>query len=126
MLYTVRERTKEIGTLKAIGFSNATVMGQFMLEGVLLSVIAGVVGIVIGTVAAPTLSSLLLPSVNLFSGSTGGFVMRGAGATTTVASVSLELILLAFGAALLLGAIGSLYPAWRAAKIRPAEAMKYE
>ena len=126
MLYTVRERTKEIGTLKAIGFSNATVMGQFMLEGVLLSVIAGVVGIVIGTVAAPTLSSLLLPSVNLLSGSTGGYVLRGAGATTTVASVSLELILLAFGAALLLGAIGSLYPAWRAAKIRPAEAMKYE
>ena len=54
MLYTVRERTKEIGTLKAIGFSNTTVMGQFMLEGILLSVIAGVVGIAIGTVAAPT------------------------------------------------------------------------
>ena len=66
MLYTVRERTKEIGTLKAIGFSNKTVMGQFMLEGILLSVIAGVVGIAIGTVAAPTISSLLLPSINLF------------------------------------------------------------
>ena len=75
MLYTVRERTKEIGTLKAIGFSNRTVMGQFMLEGVLLSVIAGVVGIAIGTVAAPTLSSLLLPSLNLF-GSGGGAVIR--------------------------------------------------
>jgi len=37
MLYTVRERTKEIGTLKAIGFSNGNVMSQFMLEGVLLS-----------------------------------------------------------------------------------------
>ena len=69
MLYTVRERTKEIGTLKAIGFSNSTVMGQFMLEGILLSVIAGVVGIAIGIVAAPTISSLLLPSVNLFGAS---------------------------------------------------------
>ena len=48
MLYTVKERTKEIGTLKAIGFSNSTVMSQFMLEGVLLSMIAGVVGIAIG------------------------------------------------------------------------------
>jgi putative ABC transport system permease protein len=38
----------------------------------------------------------------------------------------LELILIAFGASIMLGAIGSLYPAWRAAKIRPAEAMKYE
>ena len=114
MLYTVRERTKEIGTLKAIGFSNATVMGQFMLEGVLLSLIAGVVGVAIGVVAAPTLSSLLLPSTS---------TVRG---LTTVASVNLELVGLAFGAALLLGALGSLYPAWRAAKIRPAEAMKYE
>jgi ABC-type lipoprotein release transport system permease subunit len=37
-----------------------------------------------------------------------------------------ELILALFGAAVLLGTLGSLYPAWRAAKIRPAEAMKYE
>ena len=125
MLYTVRERTKEIGTLKAIGFSNRTVMGQFMLEGILLSLIAGVVGIAIGTIAAPTLSALLLPSVNLF-GTQGTGIARAASLTTTTASVNLELILIAFGASIMLGAIGSLYPAWRAAKIRPAEAMKYE
>lgn len=125
MLYTVRERTKEIGTLKAIGFSNFTVMGQFMLEGVLLSLIAGAVGVAIAVVAAPTLSSLLLPSINLF-GSAGGGVLSPGGLSTAVVSVNLELVLLAFGVALLLGALGSLYPAWRAAKIRPAEAMKYE
>ncbi|MCW3996023.1 MAG: ABC transporter permease [Candidatus Bathyarchaeota archaeon] len=125
MLYTVRERTKEIGTLKAIGFSNATVMGQFILEGILLSLIAGVVGIAIGVVAAPTISGLILPSVNLFSSSSTPFA-RALNMPTVAASVNLELIALAFGAALLLGALGSLYPAWRAAKIRPAEAMKYE
>ena len=124
MLYTVRERTKEIGTLKAIGFSNSTVMGQFLLEGVLLSVIAGAVGIVIGTFAAPTISSLLLPTVSLF-GSAGAQVARSAAPVAAV-SVNLELILIAFGASVALGALGSLYPAWRAAKIRPAEAMKYE
>ena len=64
MLYTVRERTKEIGTLKAIGFSNGNVMSQFMLEGVLLSLFAGVVGIAISAVAAPTLSGLLLPAAS--------------------------------------------------------------
>jgi putative ABC transport system permease protein len=68
MLYTVRERTKEIGTLKAIGFSNKVVMGQFLVEGLVLSAVAGAVGIVIATFAAPTLSSLLLPTV---SGSMG-------------------------------------------------------
>ena len=126
MLYTVKERTKEIGTLKAIGFSNSAVMGQFMLEGILLSTIAGLVGIAIGIVAAPTLSSLLLPSVGIGS-RTAGFL---SGTTRisglSVATLNPELILILFGAAVLLGALGSLYPAWRAAKIRPAEAMKYE
>jgi putative ABC transport system permease protein len=128
MLYTVRERTKEIGTLKAIGFSNGTVMGQFMLEGVLLSVIAGVVGIAIATVAAPTLSSLLLPSVsgNIFGGAASGVVRTVGAAASTTASLNIELIAIGFAASVALGAIGSLYPAWRAAKIRPAEAMKYE
>ena len=74
MLYTVKERTKEIGTLKAIGFSNSTVMGQFMLEGVILSMIAGVVGIAIGMVAAPTISQYLLPSVAGGASRTAGAV----------------------------------------------------
>ncbi len=125
MLYTVRERTKEIGTLKAIGFSNSAVMGQFLLEGVLLSAIGGVVGIAIGIIAAPALSSLLLPTVNLFGGGQGAGIIRTVG-SSSAATLSPELILLALGAALILGALGSLYPAWRAAKIRPAEAMKYE
>ncbi|MGD0994868.1 MAG: FtsX-like permease family protein [Candidatus Bathyarchaeia archaeon] len=127
MLYTVKERTKEIGTLKAIGFSNSTVMGQFMLEGILLSMIAGVVGIAIGSIAAPTLASLLLPSVGGRSAA-GAVVVSG---TTrfgglAVATLTPELVLLGFGVAILLGTLGSLYPAWRAAKIRPAEAMRYE
>jgi putative ABC transport system permease protein len=125
MLYTVRERTKEIGTLKAIGFSNMTVMGQFMLEGILLSMIAGVVGIAIATIAAPTLSALLLPSINLFGNGAGVRVTTTTG-LSSAATLNPELILMAFGAAILLGTLGSLYPAWRAAKIRPAEAMKYE
>jgi len=130
MLYTVRERTKEIGTLKAIGFSNWTVMSQFMLEGVLLSLIAGVVGIAIGSIAAPALSGLLLPTVSQ-SGTFGrGFSSMSnldtAGVATSSISVTPELMLIAMGASVLLGALGSLYPAWRASRTRPAEAMRYE
>ena len=133
MLYTVRERTKEIGTLKAIGFSSWNVMSQFLLEGILISVIAGLVGVAIGSVGAPFLSSFLLPHVSLFGGSSQGrfqpgfeFATPGAAVSTNVASLDLQLVLLTFGAAVVLGAIGSLYPAWRAARIRPAEAMRYE
>jgi len=124
MLYTVRERTKEIGTLKAIGFSNLNIMSQFMLEGVILSLIAGVIGIAIGVVAAPTLSELLLPAVN------AGFGGAFARASNTVSSMSgivtPELILIALGGAVLLGVLGTLYPAWRASRTSPMEALRYE
>lgn len=124
MLYTVRERTKEIGTLKAIGFSNRTIMSQFMLEGILLSIIAGVVGIAIGYFAAPYLASLL--QLTSISSSLGLHSFGGTTSLSTTVSISPTLILAAFGLAVALGAIGSLYPAWRAAKVSPVEAMRYE
>ena len=134
MLYTVRERTKEIGILKAIGFSNWNVMSQFMLEGMLLSLMAGVVGAVIGIVGAPVISSLLLPSANLFSvqqGGSPGFSRQpinfGTALSQSVtATADLQTLLLGFGAVVLLGAIGSLYPAWRASRTSPMEALRYE
>jgi putative ABC transport system permease protein len=134
MLYTVRERTKEIGTLKAIGFSNWNVMSQFMLEGIVISLMAGVVGVAIASIGAPILSSFLLPHVSLFGGlqsgrPQGGFTPTNlvtTGSAATAVSLGPQLILLALGVAVLLGALGSLYPAWRAARTRPAEAMRYE
>jgi putative ABC transport system permease protein len=122
MLYTVRERTKEIGTLKAIGFSNGVVMGQFIIEGLVLSTIAGIVGIAIASFAAPTLSSALQLTANS-NIAIGGFT---SGVTATTVTITPTLMLEALGGAVALGILGSLYPAWRAAKIRPAEAMKYE
>ncbi len=129
MQYTVRERTKEIGTLKAIGFSSGNVMGQFLFEGIMLSLIAALVGVAIGAVAAPFLSKVLLPAVGNSLGVPTGAVVtisNGAASSVPVVTVSPELMLIAFGAAVVLGALGSLYPAWRASKTNPAEAMRYE
>jgi putative ABC transport system permease protein len=124
MLYTVRERTKEIGTLKAIGFSNVNIMSQFMLEGVILSLIAGVVGVAIGVVAAPALSGLLFPAVNA---GFGGAFSRASGTVSSASGiVTPELILIALGSAVLLGMLGTLYPAWRASRTSPMEALRYE
>ncbi|HLE75406.1 MAG TPA: FtsX-like permease family protein [Candidatus Bathyarchaeia archaeon] len=130
MFYAVRERTKEIGTLKAIGFSNWDVMSQFILEGVLISMLAGLVGIAVGTFATPMLSSLLLPQINTNLG-TGGSPLGGGtiplgNQSSITATADLQVAFIMFGVIVLLGAIGSLYPAWRAAKTRPVEALKYE
>ena len=126
MLYTVRERTKEIGILKAMGASNKTIIGQFMLEGTLLSLIAGIIGIAIGTVVATQLAYLLLPHLNQFGADR---IMTADGhlvSAPIAVTITPELVLFGLGVAVLLGALGSLYPAWRAARIRPAEAMRYE
>jgi len=108
-------------------------MSQFMLEGILISLSAGVVGVAIGSVGASFLSSVLLPHISLFSGSSGRFQpsfgstnLGTTGSETASVALSPELMLLAFGVAVLLGALGSLYPAWRASRTSPMEALRYE
>jgi len=114
MLYTVRERTKEIGTLKAMGASNSAILGQFMFEGVILSLLAGIAGIVIGIIGTSTIGYLLLPN------------LVQAGVEQVAINITFELALYGLGVAVLLGGLGSLYPAWRAATTKPSEAMKYD
>ena len=113
MFYTVRERTKEIGTLKALGFSNSDVMKQFMYEGSYIGLIGGAVGLGIAALAASGFASLILDP----SGTLGTSVSVG----ITVSST-----LLGLGVAVIAGALGSLYPSWRASRVSPMEALKRE
>jgi len=130
MLYTVRERTKEIGIMKALGFTNWNVMLQFMLEGIIISLIGGIVGAAIGSVGAPMLATLVLPqlrsNIGIWSSHGGHSSAPWASETPVVASPDVQLILLGLGVAVLLGALGSLYPAWRASRMKPLEALRYE
>ena len=141
MLYSVRERTKEIGTLKAMGAGNITILGQFMIEAVVLSLIAAFVAIAVGVIALPTLSSLLLPTpvqtgVTVGGNSNGTIALMktiygrmpflGNGSNVISVPITPEIALIGLGAAVLLGVLGSLYPALKAARTNPAEAMRYE
>ena len=131
MLYTVRERTQEIGVLKAIGFSNGSIMSQFMLEGIILSIMAGLIGVVIGTVGAPIITQLLLTGLAPSTGPETPFAGRQIGipgltVEATIATPTVELLLIVFAGAILLGIIGSFYPAWRASKTSPMEALRHE
>jgi len=132
MLYTVRERTQEIGVLKAIGFSNGNIMNQFMLEGMFLSIVAGLVGVIIGMVGAPIITQLLLTGLSASnSGPEQAFTGRQIGipgltVEASIATPTVELLLIVFAGAVLLGIIGSLYPAWQASKTSPMEALRRE
>jgi lipoprotein-releasing system permease protein len=105
-----------------------------MLEGIMISAIAGLVGVVIGTIAAPVLSTALLPpitGINSNSVNVTSFVGRqvslpGLSLSATAAIPSVDLLLLVFIGALLLGALGTLYPAWRASRTSPMEALRHE
>ncbi|HUU63474.1 MAG TPA: FtsX-like permease family protein [Dehalococcoidia bacterium] len=113
MFYTVRERTKEIGTLKALGFSNRDVLKQFMYEGFYVGLIGGALGLGIAAVSASLFSSLLLNT-----GDTMG--------TPVSVTVTMQVMLLGLGLAAVAGALGSLYPAWRASHVSPMEALRNE
>ena len=111
MFYTVRERTKEIGTLKALGFSNTNVMRQFMIEGLYVGIIGGVIGLAIAAIASSALGSWMLnPSETL--------------GTSVTVSLTVGTMLLGLGIAAISGALGSLYPAWRASRVSPMEALR--
>jgi putative ABC transport system permease protein len=102
----VEERTREIGILSTIGWSRARILSLILSEGMLLAAVGGVIGVGIGYLGNQVLSLLVLPGSGLSSGST----LR----------VSLE----ALAAAVLVGALGSAWPAWRAAHLSPARAMQ--
>jgi putative ABC transport system permease protein len=110
MLYTVKERTKEIGILKALGFPGNSIMSQLILEGTIIGLIGGVIGIIIGVVGGPFISEFLLPDTEVF-------------ATSTPNPIIIVTILILTAA---LGAIGTIYPAWEASQKHPVEAIRHE
>ena len=108
MLMSVFERTREIGTLRALGWRRRRVIGMIVRESLVLSMISGVVGIVLG---------IGLGTLITYEPTMGAF-LKG--------SYSVQLLAQAMGVALILGVIGALYPAWRAANLSPIEALRYE
>ncbi|MCL6431506.1 MAG: ABC transporter permease [Anaerolineae bacterium] len=104
MLVSVMERTREIGLRKAVGARRSDILVQFLIEAVVLSLAGGAVGILAGM----GISGL----VNL----SGAFVAR----------LSLQSIALATGFSIAVGVFFGIYPARRAARLNPIEALRYE
>lgn len=125
MVFSVRERVREIGVMKTLGFSNRSIVSQFMLEGLSVTFLGCIIGSIVGIMAYPILSSLLMPAATSNASTNGAQAVQTVAATVT-ASPELSMVLIAFVAVLAMGAVGSLYPAWKASRIKPVEALRNE
>ncbi len=104
MLVTVTERTREIGLRKALGAKKKTIITQFLIESVILTFVGGIIGIALGIAFSYGYSVV----------------------TNSAFVVSLQSIALAFIVSAVIGVIFGWYPAQRAAKLQPIEALRYE
>ena len=104
MLVSVTERTREIGIRRAVGARSQDVLMQFLVEAVTLGVVGGVLGILVGLLAAVTITQTL----------------------QWQASISFGAVALAFGVAAATGICFGFYPAHRASKLNPIEALRFE
>ena len=104
MLVSVRERTREIGVRRAIGAKQSNILTQFLIEAIVLSLAGGVVGLILGEIAAFFLAIL------------GDWVF----------SIRLDTVLLALGFSLLVGVVFGVWPARTAAKLEPIDALRFE
>jgi ABC-type antimicrobial peptide transport system permease subunit len=110
MLVSVTERTREIGLRKAVGARNKDILIQFLIESVILTVLGGIIGFIGGTLISFGASIGLSKVLN-----TGwSFVMP------------FNAVILAFGVATVVGLVFGIYPAKKAAKLNPIEALRHE
>jgi putative ABC transport system permease protein len=108
MLTTVTERTREIGLRKAVGARRRDILLQFLIESMVLSLLGGMIGIAIGWGIAQLMGQIQL------------------GGSTITPVVGLDSILLATTFSIAVGLFFGIYPATRAARLQPVEALRYE
>ena len=121
MMMSITERTREVGTLRAIGAQEGEVLKIFMSEAFVIGVLGAVAGVVIGVIV-----SIALPSIT--GSSAAGAVGRFAGArlvSSLNTSLTPDNILLALGLGIVVGTLAGVYPAWRASKMDPVEALRH-
>ena len=110
MLVSVTERTKEIGIRKALGAKTGSILFQFLMEAVIITLIGGFVGIVLGILGARGICS----------------IASSMGMGNMLAVIDPKVILVATGFSSLIGIFFGIYPARKAAKLSPIEALRHE
>ena len=117
MIVSLIERTREIGILKALGMKSRTVLTIFLGESVIIGLMGAIIGIILGWVLANVTATVL---------GSGGFIGGGSGAFTITPLLTPEVLIGALGFGVGVSVIFALYPAWRASKLKPVDALRYE
>ena len=112
MFTSVVERTREIGVLKALGYTSLDVLTLILFEAVIISLLGGLFGISVGTIGAYILSSRSFHIGNVV--------------ITATPAITLNLIGYSIGMAISTGIVGGFIPAYKASKVMPVEALRYE
>lgn len=115
MLVIVKERTREFGVRRAIGATPARVMGQVILESIVLTLLAGIIGIIAGVWLLEGVAALM----NQFAAEGDGGFFRNPG-------VDLGIVITALCILIFAGVLAGIIPARRAVKVKPVEALRYE
>jgi putative ABC transport system permease protein len=117
MITSVMERTREIGVMKAIGYTNRQILLLILMESIVMSLVGGTAGISIGVVGAYILASR-------------GFTISGIGESGITLQlnplITPALITQTLALTILIGLVGGILPAYRASKIPPVVALRYE
>ena len=124
MIVSLIERTREIGILKALGMKSRTVLAIFLGESVIIGVLGAVIGIALGWGLANIVATVL--SSGAITIGTGGGAGAGGNLLTITPVLTPMVFLGAFGFGVGVSVIFALYPAWRASKLKPVEALRYE
>ena len=123
MLVSVTERTREIGIRKAIGAKRRDIMSQFMIEAVAVSIGGGIAGVLIGVAVSLGINELAAAAEQApQGGGPRGNPFAGGFSTT----LTLEPIILALVVSVVIGLVFGIYPAARASRLAPIEALRYE
>ena len=109
MLLAVNQRVREVGLRKAVGAKNSDVWTQFLIESIFISFLGGVIGIIIGVIISGV-TAIIIQSLQY----TWPFI------------ISWQSIAVACLVSIIIGIIFGIYPAYKASKISPMEALRYE
>ncbi|MBU7010557.1 MAG: ABC transporter permease [Theionarchaea archaeon] len=106
MVMSVMERIREIGILRAVGWKRRSILSMVLKESLCISIIGGIIGIILGILIVNNLAAEIEIPLTV--------------------SITPDLVISAFIIAVILGILGGIYPAWRASKMSPMEALSHE